>query len=143
MDVTSTVYSLAIAIYKPSVGIVSFIGQHQDKGPHHQHLRHRYYIHSVLETGDHDPYRIIKFEISDSNDIIEFHSKISVRICFVHYRANDPHESFLKLAICIVAYIMSCMRCACTSKLPYIRISKTFRSNALSRSQRTSKNWWM
>ena len=33
------------------------------------------YIHSVLETGDHGPYRVIKFEISDLNDIIERHSK--------------------------------------------------------------------
>ena len=35
MDVTSIVYALAVAvaIYKFSVGIVNFVGQHQDKGP--------------------------------------------------------------------------------------------------------------
>ena len=33
------------------------------------------YIHSVLETGDHGPYRVIEYEISDLNDIIERHSK--------------------------------------------------------------------
>jgi hypothetical protein len=33
MDVASTVYAIAVAIYKVSVGIVDFVGQHQDKGP--------------------------------------------------------------------------------------------------------------
>ena len=33
MDVASTVYALAVAIYKLSVGIVNFAGQHQEKGP--------------------------------------------------------------------------------------------------------------
>ena len=33
------------------------------------------YIHNVLETGDHGPYRVLKFEISDLNDVIEHHSK--------------------------------------------------------------------
>ena len=34
---------------------------------HHQHLRHRYYIHSVPKTGDHNPYCVIKFKISELN----------------------------------------------------------------------------
>ena len=33
MDIASTVYAFAVAIYKLSVGIVTFVGQHQDKGP--------------------------------------------------------------------------------------------------------------
>ena len=33
MDGASTVYALSVAIYKLSVGIVHFVGQHQEKGP--------------------------------------------------------------------------------------------------------------
>ena len=33
MDVASTIYALAVAIYKLSVGIADFVGQHRDKGP--------------------------------------------------------------------------------------------------------------
>ena len=33
MDIAFTVHALAVAIYKLSVGIVNFVGQHQDKGP--------------------------------------------------------------------------------------------------------------
>ncbi|KIM41136.1 hypothetical protein M413DRAFT_159868 [Hebeloma cylindrosporum] len=33
MDVASTIYALAVAVYKLSVGIVNFVGQHQEKGP--------------------------------------------------------------------------------------------------------------
>ena len=33
------------------------------------------YIHSVLETGDHGPYRAIEFDIQPLNDAIERHAK--------------------------------------------------------------------
>ena len=33
------------------------------------------YIHNVLETGDHGPYRIIEFDIPTLNNIIERHAK--------------------------------------------------------------------
>ena len=33
------------------------------------------YIHGVLETGDHGPYRIIEFETKELNSILELRSK--------------------------------------------------------------------
>ena len=99
------------------------------------------YIRSVLETGDHGPYRVIKFEISELNDILEVHSKKIGENLFYSYLCSSFH--FLQPTIFMVAYIRSCRRCTCPRKLPYITISVTFRSNAPSRSQRTSKNWWM
>ena len=46
MDVTSIVYALAVAIYKLSVGIVNFVGQHQDKGPLITNISDRFQVRS-------------------------------------------------------------------------------------------------
>jgi len=50
------------------------------------------YIHSVLETGDHGPYRVIKFKISDLNEVLEHHSKKIGENPFCSVRVQDTHD---------------------------------------------------
>jgi len=47
MDVTSIVYALAVAMYKRSVGILNFVGQHQDKGPLISNISDRFKVRTI------------------------------------------------------------------------------------------------